>query len=99
MGIPIYNSSYGEWKLGDIVDVDYDPFAVSYSGKKFTRAQYLVLLYRNLVRGEIISPTAYARKIGTSRQTIYHQLDLLSQLGIPVINTNHGWTYAEYMEE
>lgn len=97
MGFPISNSNYGEWIMGDYEDHKFDFSSLIMGNKKFTRAQNLVLLYRELVKGMLISPTAYSKKMGVSRQTVYHQLDLLSQVGIPVINSKDGWTLIDYM--
>ena len=99
MGFPIFNISYGEWQMMVHEENDMDLFAFITSGKKMTRAQNLVNLYRELVSGRFVSPTAYSRRVGVSRQTVYHQLDLLSQSGIPVINTKLGWTLANYIED
>lgn len=97
MGFPITNIGYGEWQLGNHEDSKFDMNEFMYGGKKFTRAQNLVILYRELIRGQLISPTRYAKKANVSRQTIYHQLDLLSQMGIQVINTRDGWTLTDYL--
>lgn len=95
MGFPIINTAYGQWELGEPEDFDIMSFLIG--GRKFTRAQNLVMLYRELIKGNLISPTRYAKKSHVSRQTVYHQLDLLSQSGIPVINTKDGWTLMSYL--
>lgn len=92
MGFPIVNTTYGEWQW--ITD-EPTRIVLNYQNQKLTRAQNLVKLYIELQNGNLISPTRYAKSVGVSRQTIYHQLDLLSQLGIPVINLKDGWTLLD----
>ncbi len=98
MGFPIANTDRGEWKMGNWEDVDPDFTSCYLGGEHKTAAQHLVTLYQTLVEGGNISPTAYARKHHIERQTVYRQFDLLSQAGIPVVNTGEGWTLANYLE-
>lgn len=99
MGFPIANVDWGEWAFGDYLDVEIDFFEMSYGNTHRTAAQKLVALYQDLVRGNDISPTKYAKQSGVKRQTIYRQLDMLSQAGYPVTNIgDHGWTLLEYVE-
>lgn len=99
MGIPIVNTEYGEWSLGEWSDVTLDFLSMTFGSTHMTAAQRLVGLYQDLVRGYDISPTSYARKHQTKRQTVYRQLDMLSQSGIPVTNIGYkGWRLLEYVE-
>lgn len=98
MGVPIVNSEYGEWKLGSYSDVEVNALDFVFGAKTQSRMGQIVNLYRTLVRGELVSPTKYAKRVGTHRQTVYYQLDLLSGSGIDVINLREGWTLLEYVE-
>lgn len=91
MGFPVINIDYGEWRMGQDEDSDLGFFGLFMGDDHLTTAQRLVVLYRDMERGQLISPTAYARKAGVRRNTIYRQLDLLSQAGLPVVNTKLGW--------
>lgn len=62
-----------------------------------TGAQRLVLLYIRLLTGKPIRPTEYARESGVRRQTVYYQLAMLSQIGVPVVNPIYGrWTLSSF---
>lgn len=99
MGFPIINTEYGEWSIGEWHDVTLDFLSMTWGNTHRTAAQRLVTLYQDLVRGNDISPTSYARSNGIKRQTVYRQFDLLSQAGIPVTNIgNKGWTLMDYVE-
>jgi predicted DNA-binding transcriptional regulator YafY len=99
MGFPIVNTERGEWAFGTWEDISFDLLSIALGNTHRTAAQRLVTLYQDLVRGKDISPTAYAKENGVKRQTVYRQLDLLSQAGFPVTNMgNKGWTLMEYME-
>ena len=98
MGFPVVNIDHGEWAFGTYEDVSFDLFDLAY-GTHRTAAQKLVTLYQDLVKGYDVSPTKYAKKLGVERQTVYRQLDLLSQTGIPVTNIpGKGWTLVDYVE-
>jgi len=99
MGFPIANIDHGEWAFGSFQDVSFDLLSMTYGNTHKTAAQRLVSLYQDLVRGNEVSPTKYAKSSGVRRQTIYRQFDLLSQAGIPVTNFgDRGWTLMDYVE-
>lgn len=65
-----------------------------------TGGQRLVRLYMALSEGTIIRPTQYARETNVTRQTVYYQLQLLSGMGIPVVNVNKGqYTLLKYVKD
>jgi predicted DNA-binding transcriptional regulator YafY len=67
--------------------------------KDFTGAQRLVKLYMYLSEGVVIRPTEYARKMGIARQTVYHQLESLSAMGVPITKVNTGqWTLLQFVD-
>src|SRR5258706_2330743 len=43
MGFPIINTAYGQWEFGEPENIDILSFIMG--GRKFTRAQNLVMLY------------------------------------------------------
>lgn len=68
--------------------------------RRFTGAQRLVKLYERLLSGTPVSPSEYARETGVKRQTVYYQLEMLSQCGIPVVNSGYGqWTLLDFEEK
>lgn len=64
-----------------------------------TCSQRLVKMYMALIEGKVIRPTAYAKEMGVTRQTVYYQLNLLSDMGIPVVNVEKGrYTLLKFVE-
>lgn len=67
--------------------------------RDYTGSQRLVQMYIWLSKGQVIRPTEYARRVGISRQTVYHQLMLLSSMGVDVVNESLGrWTLREFLD-
>jgi predicted DNA-binding transcriptional regulator YafY len=90
LGMPIVSHAPGEWRLGTSADADPDFSQAALGGSIPTGSRRLMTLYRELLLGNTISATDYAKRHGIRRQTVYHQLDLLSQAGIPIANTEEG---------
>lgn len=96
MGFPIRNEEHGEWTMGDLTEVVFDPY---YWAQEKTANHRLAELYLALFSGRVIYVTSYAREVGIRRQAVYSQIDLLSQSGVQIINLNPGFALLEYCHE
>lgn len=92
MGFIVENVEHGIWEL-------LPPELNVAPKSKLTPAMNLVNLYRDLKYGKRIKPSEYAKSVGAKRQTIYRQLDLLSQSGIPIYNDNGYWIIERFKDD
>lgn len=64
-----------------------------------TGSQRLVQLYRWLSQGFSIRPSEYAKEQGIERQSVYHQLNQLRNMGLPIVNIDYGeWAFGDFRE-